>query len=81
MSARFTANEGRALRRAAAVGAGIVLQPEDALAGDIAAGRLAPVLPAWSFQPTPMRLVYPQDRKPTAKLRSAIDFLVGRLGA
>ena len=81
VSARFTANEGGALRRAAAAGAGIVLQPEDALAGDIAAGRLAPVLPSWSFQPTPMHLVYPQDRKPTAKLRSAIDFLVERLGA
>ena len=42
---------------------------------------LAPVLPAWSFRPTPVHLVYAQDRKPTAKLRSAIDFLVGRFGA
>ena len=80
VAARFTANEGRALRRAAAAGAGIVLQPEDALAGDIAAGRLVAVLPDWSFRPTPVQLVYPQDRKPTAKLRSAIDFLVARLG-
>lgn len=81
VSARFTANEGRALRRAAAAGAGIVLQPEDALASDLAAGRLVPVLPRWSFRPTPVHLVYAQDRKPTAKLRSAIDFLVERLGA
>jgi len=81
VSARFTANEGRALRRAAAAGAGIVLQPADALAADLAAGRLVPVLPEWSFRPTPMHLVYAQDRKPTAKLRSAIDFLVARLGA
>ena len=81
VAGRFTANEGGALRRAAAAGAGIVLQPEDALADDLAAGRLAPVLPAWSFRPTPMQLVYAQDRKPTAKLRSAIDFLVARLGA
>ena len=78
---RFTANEGSALRRAGAAGAGIVLQPEDALADDFAAGRLLPVLPAWSFRPTPVHLVYAPDRRPTAKLRSAIDFLVARFGA
>ena len=81
VTGRFTANEGGALRRAAAAGAGIVLQPEDALADDLAAGRLAPVLPDWSFRPTPVHLVYAPDRKPTAKLRSAIDFLVARFGA
>jgi len=80
ISGRFTANDGGALRRAAAAGAGIVLQPEDALADDFAAGRLLPVLPAWSFKPTPMHLVHAHDRKPTAKLRSAIDFLVARFG-
>jgi DNA-binding transcriptional LysR family regulator len=81
VAGRFTANEGGALRRAAAAGAGIVLQPEDALADDLAAGRLSPVLPDWSFRPTPVHLVYAPDRKPTAKLRSAIDFLVARFGA
>ncbi|MFG6486277.1 LysR family transcriptional regulator [Roseateles sp. BYS78W] len=80
VAGRFTANEGGALRSAAAAGAGIVLQPEDALADDFASGRLLPVLPAWSFRPTPMHLVYASDRRPTAKLRSAIDFLVGRFG-
>lgn len=78
VSGRFTANEGGALRRAAAAGAGIVLQPEDALASDLAAGHL---VPAWSFRPTAVHLVYAQDRKPTAKLRSAIDFLVASFGA
>lgn len=81
VSGRFTANDGGALRRAAAAGAGIVLQPEDALANDLAAGRLEPVLPAWSFRATPVYLVYARDRKPTAKLRSAIDFLVAHFGA
>lgn len=81
VNGRLTANEGDALRRAALAGAGIVLQPEDALADDLASGRLAPVLPRWSFRPTPVFLVYAPDRRPTAKLRSAIDFLVARLGA
>jgi DNA-binding transcriptional LysR family regulator len=39
-----------------------------------------PVLPAWSFRPTPVHLVYARDRRPTAKLRSAIDFLVAQFG-
>ena len=81
VTGRFTADQGDALRHAAIAGAGIVLQPEDALADALAAGWLRPVLPAWSFRPTPMHLVYAPDRRPTAKLRSAIDFLVERFGA
>jgi DNA-binding transcriptional LysR family regulator len=46
----------------------------------LAAGRLLPVLPGWSLTPSPMYLIYPQDLRPTAKLRSAIDFLVERFG-
>lgn len=77
---RFSANQGSVLVRAAVHGAGIVLQPQDALAEEIAGGRLTPVLPDWSFSPTPVNLVYAQDRRPTAKLRSAIDFLIQELG-
>jgi len=80
VAGRFAADHGDALRAAAIAGAGIVLQPQDALAEALAAGLLAPVLPAWSFRPTPMHLVYAPDRRPTAKLRSAIDFLVDRFG-
>ena len=78
---RFSASDGGALCKAAAAGAGIVLQPADALADYIAAGQLTQVLPAWALQPTPTQLVYAQDHKQTAKLRSAIDFLVAHLGA
>lgn len=80
VTSRFTADQGDALRHAAIAGAGIVLQPQDALAEALAAGWLRPVLPAWSFRPTPVHLVYASDRRPTAKLRSAIDFLVDRFG-
>lgn len=75
---RFTANDGRALRAAALQGTGIVLQPEMLLANDLAEGRLLPVLPGWSHAPTPMYLVHARDLRPTAMLRSAIDFLVAR---
>jgi DNA-binding transcriptional LysR family regulator len=77
---RFTANQGNALRIAALSGIGIALQPEPLLAEDLAAGRLQPVLPGWSLTPSPMYLIYAQDRRPTAKLRSAIDFLLARYG-
>jgi DNA-binding transcriptional LysR family regulator len=61
-------------------GLGIVLQPEVVLADDLATGRLLPVLPEWSLMPSPMYLIYAQDRRPTAKLRSVIDFLLDRFG-
>ncbi|UGB36825.1 LysR family transcriptional regulator [Frateuria soli] len=77
---RFTANQGNALRIAALSGIGIALQPEPLLADDLAAGRLVRVLPGWSLTPSPMHLIYAQDRRPTAKLRSAIDFLLARYG-
>jgi DNA-binding transcriptional LysR family regulator len=80
VAGRFTANHGGALRIAALYGAGIVLQPEMLLADDLAAGRLEPVLPGWSYKPSPMFLIYAQDRRPTAKLRSAIDCLLARFG-
>ncbi|WP_323119439.1 LysR family transcriptional regulator [Burkholderia alba] len=80
VTSRFTANQGNALRIAALRGAGVVLLPEALLADDLAAGRLLPVLPAWSYLPTPMYLIYAQDRRPTAKLRSVIDFLLARFG-
>lgn len=77
---RFIANQGNALRIAALHGAGIVLQPESVLAEDIRAGRLVQVLPDWAFRTTPMYLIYAQDSRPTAKLRSIIDFLLERFG-
>lgn len=77
---RFTSNQGDALRRAAVCGAGIVLQPEHTLGQDIRLKRLLPVLPDWTYALTPIHLIHAPDRKPTAKLRSAIDFLVARFG-
>jgi len=78
---RFTANHGEALRIAALGGAGIVIQPEALLEDDLKTGRLVAVLPEWCYFPSPMFLIYAQDRRPTAKLRQTIDFLIARFGA
>ncbi|WP_347557907.1 LysR family transcriptional regulator [Robbsia sp. KACC 23696] len=75
---RFTASDGRALRAAALQGVGIALQPELLLADDIASGRLLPILPAWCYAAAPMYLVHARDQRPTALLRTAIDFLTAR---
>jgi DNA-binding transcriptional LysR family regulator len=80
VSGNLSADNGDALRTAALCGAGLVLQPEVMLADDIAAGRLVQVLPEWQPTPSPMYLVYAPDRRPTAKLRSVIDFLLSRFG-
>jgi DNA-binding transcriptional LysR family regulator len=77
---RFRADQGNALRIAAVNGIGIALLPEAVLTDDLAAGRLLPVLPAWSLVPSPMHLVYRQNLRHTAKLRTAIDFLLVRFG-
>lgn len=81
LQGRFTANQGEALRQAALHGLGIVLQPEALLAEDLSSGRLVRVLPGWTYLPTPVFLVYAQDARPTAKLRSLVDFLLSRLSA
>jgi len=80
VAGRFSANQGSTLRNAAMHGAGIVLHPEMLLLDDFAAGRLVPVLPAWSYKPTPMYLIYAQDSRPTAKLRTVIDLLMQHFG-
>lgn len=77
---RFMSNQGDALRIAALNGCGIVLQPESVLTEDIAQGRLVPVLPEWAYKPTPMYLIYPQDSRPSAKLRSVIEHLITHFG-
>ncbi|EGO8361399.1 LysR family transcriptional regulator [Escherichia coli] len=77
---RFMSNLGNALRIAAVNGCGIVLQPESILMDDITQGNLVQVLPEWSYKPTPMYLIYPQDSRPSAKLRSVIDHLVKHFG-
>jgi len=80
VAGRFLCNHGQAVRIAALQGLGIALQPETVLVDDLAAGRLVRVLPGWSYMPSPMYLIYAQDGRPTAKLRTIIDFLLTRFG-
>jgi len=74
-------NNGDALVAAAVAGEGIVYQPTFLVQREIAAGLLVPI----ELDHPPIALegvfaVYPAGRRPPAKVRAIIDFLVSRLG-
>ena len=79
-ASRFRSNNGQALRIAALHGFGIVMQAEILMAGDIAAGRLVPLLQDYMPPPRPMHLLYARDRQPTPKLTTFIDLILKRYG-
>jgi len=73
-------NNGQALLSAALCGAGVVAQPDVLLLPSIEAGQLQRVLPDWELPTRQLHIVRRQEIRPTAKLRSFIDFVVERLG-
>jgi DNA-binding transcriptional LysR family regulator len=79
-SARFRANNGQALKKAALAGFGLVLQPHALVAEELASGALVAVLGAFLPEPSPAHLIYPRDRRATPKLTTFVDFMVRRLG-
>jgi DNA-binding transcriptional LysR family regulator len=77
VTGNFHANNGDALVAAALAGHGIVYQPTFLIGDDIRAGRLVPIM----LDHPPMELpgvfaVYAANRRPPAKVRAFIDFLV-----
>jgi DNA-binding transcriptional LysR family regulator len=79
-SARFRANNGEALKKAALAGFGLVLQPHALVEDELKSGALVAVLQAYWPKSSPVHLVYPRDTRATPKLASFVDFIMGRLG-
>ncbi|MQQ99719.1 LysR family transcriptional regulator [Glaciimonas soli] len=77
----FRANNGWALRTAALNGIGIIMQPETLLAEEIAAGRLVRLLENYELSHRPMHVLMASNRKTTPKLKTFVEFVVGRFGA
>jgi DNA-binding transcriptional LysR family regulator len=71
---RFAVDHGEALRLAALAGLGVILQPDELVRPEIAAGRLVQILPDWQVPTRPLHLLYLPDRRLTPKLRSFLDF-------
>jgi DNA-binding transcriptional LysR family regulator len=60
-------------RRLAVDGVGICHLPAMALTGDVAAGRLLPILGAWQARPRELYAVYPTSRHLAPKVRTFLD--------
>ena len=73
------ANNADALAPALWSGLGLAVQPEFTVWKDIAAGRLAQVLPEWSLPPIALHLVTPPGKLRPVRVGVLIDFLVERL--
>ena len=77
---RLRADNVQVLRAAALDGVGIVILPEVLVDEDLAAGRLIDLLPDHAPPARPMHLLTRPDRRPTPKLRSFFEFIMGQLG-
>lgn len=74
IQARMMVDHGEPLLHAALEGVGVILQPLELVSPALSQGRLIRLLPEWDPPARPMHLLYAPDRRPTAKLRSFIDF-------
>ncbi len=73
-------NNGQALLAAALAGAGVVVQPDVLLGPAIGRGDLVRLLPDWNLPPRPLHVVRLPEARPSANLRTFVDFVVERLG-
>ncbi len=73
-------NNGQALLAAALADIGIVVQADALLDPALARGELVQLLPDWQLPSRPLNLVRLPDARPSAKLRTFVDFVVERLG-
>lgn len=76
VSSALDCNDGQVIREAALAGLGILIQPMYIVQGDIAAGRLVPVLLDWQLPMLSMNIAYQNKARLPAKIRVFTDFLV-----
>lgn len=78
---RLRLDSGEALLDAARAGLGIAFLPEFLIARDVAAGRLALVLPEHGSGDVPILALYPDKRLLEPRVRRFIDLMVEELGS
>lgn len=83
IDAVLQANSAELLRQAALAGLGVAMLAHWLVRDDVAAGRLAPVLPAWEANPGPMDValhaLYQTNRRGSHKIRAFVDLLAAHL--
>ena len=77
---QFNTNNGQALLSAAMAGIGVIMQADALLSPAIAAGHVVPLLADWELPTRAVNIVRLPEARPSAKLRSFLDFVVARLG-
>ena len=73
-------NNGQALLAAALAGVGVIVQADALLEPTLAAGAVLRLLPEWRLPSREIRIVRRPEARPSAKLRSFVDFVAERLG-
>ncbi|WP_198086777.1 LysR family transcriptional regulator [Variovorax sp. E3] len=76
----LTADNGQALLAAAIAGVGVIVQADALLGPALASGQVVQLLPDWELPTRAMHLMRLPEARPSAKLRSFVDFVVERLG-
>jgi DNA-binding transcriptional LysR family regulator len=76
----FVSNNGQSLLAAAVDGMGVAVQADYLLRGAIASGQLVRLLPDWQLPLRALHIMRRAERRPSAKLRSFIDFTLAELG-
>src|SRR5450830_5173 len=75
----FASNNGQALLAAALAGMGVVVQTDTLLESHIAAAELIVLLPDWQLPTRALHIVRRPENRPSAKVRSFVDFVLERL--
>ena len=76
----FVSNHGHALLSAGLAGMGIVVQNDALLAEPLRTGALVELLPDWALPSRAIHIVRRPEPRPSAKVRSFVDFALARLG-
>lgn len=79
LRSRLVVNDYDMLRAVAREGFGLALIPEYHCLDDVAAGRLARVLDAWSAREVPIFALYPSTRQLSPKVIALLDLVRSRL--
>lgn len=76
----FVSNNGQALLSAALAGMGIVVQTDTLLESYVRSGQLSVLMPDWELPSRALHIVRRPETRPSAKVRSFVDFVLDRLG-
>jgi DNA-binding transcriptional LysR family regulator len=81
VSGNYHAATPELLRQAALAGIGVTMLPGFLITGDLAAGRLQPLLERHELPPSCIYAVYPHQRHLSPNVRAFVDFLVEAIAA